>query len=282
MNDFRDVQAHVYRARGRNQWNPRVVSQLLANRSPIADQQSESGRVGTRFTANAFRDFCYSKRGQRSFFRRLPNSRITANGCERGVPRPNRDGKIQRGDHCNNPEWMPLLHQTMVRSLRLDRQAIKHARLTECEVADVDHFLYFAFALRDNLSGLKRHELPELMFRVAKRVAETADGLAAHRSRRCAPFQKRFVRAGDGRLVILVGRRVHAGEFSAIDRVDLDDLATSAAPFTAKHAGVFLSNTEFFENRLHDTNRGVKSPPRLKIIYGTGGSIAASNPSLRR
>ena len=90
------------------------------------------------------------------------------------------------------------------------------------------------------------------------------------------------MRAGDGRFVLLVGRRVHAGEFSSIDRGDLVDLAASATPFTAKHPGVLLSNAEFFENRLHDSNRGAKAPPRLKIIYGTGGSIAASNPSLRR
>src|SRR5207247_10464888 len=57
------------------------------------------------------------------------------------------------------------LHQTMIFSLRLDRQAIKHARLTNCEIADVDHFLHFAFALGHDLSSLERHQLTELMFR---------------------------------------------------------------------------------------------------------------------
>src|SRR5213075_2176208 len=42
-------------------------------------------------------------------------------------------------------ERMPLLHQTMVFSLRLNRQAVKHARLADGEIADVDHLLNFAF-----------------------------------------------------------------------------------------------------------------------------------------
>src|SRR4029077_1501602 len=146
-----------------------------------------------------------------------------------GVPRPDCDWKIERGDHSNNTERMPLLHQTVIFSLRLDRQAIKHARLTDCEIADVDHLLHFAFPLRDDLSSLECYELPELMFRFPERVAETANGLAADRPGRITPFQKRFLRTGDGRFVIVVGRRVHARQFASIDRGDLVDLAASAA-----------------------------------------------------
>ena len=61
---------------------------------------------------------------------------------------------------------MPLLHQTVAWPFRLNRQAIKHPRLTDCEIADVDHLLHFAFALRDNFAGLERHELAELVFHV--------------------------------------------------------------------------------------------------------------------
>ena len=133
----------------------------------------------------------------------------------------------------------------MIFSLRLDRQAIKHARLTNCEIADVDHFLHFAFALGHDLSSLERHQLTELMFRFPKRVAKTANGLAADRPGRCAPFQKRLLRTGDGRFVIVVGRRLHTGEFSSIDRGNLVDLAASAAPFTAKDAGVLFGEAKF-------------------------------------
>src|SRR5205823_3508634 len=58
---------------------------------------------------------------------------------------------------------MPLLHQTVTRPFRLNRQAIKHARLTNREIADVDHLLHFAFAFGDNFPSLEGNELPELI-----------------------------------------------------------------------------------------------------------------------
>src|SRR5205823_9196715 len=100
---------------------------------------------------------------------------------------------------------MPLLHQTMVFSLRLNRQAVKHARLADGEIADIDHLLHFAFAFSDDLAGLEGDELAELVFRFAQRIAKPAYRVAAHRSRRRAPFQKSFLRARN-RLVIIVGR----------------------------------------------------------------------------
>ncbi len=62
---------------------------------------------------------------------------------------------------------MPLLHQAVTRPFRLNRQAIKHARLTNREIADVDHLLHFAFAFGDNFPGLEGNELPEIMFKIA-------------------------------------------------------------------------------------------------------------------
>ena len=83
---------------------------------------------------------------------------------------------------------MPLLHQTVTWPFRLYRQAVKHARLTDREIADVDHLLYFAFAFGDDLSGLQGHELAELVFQVAQCIAEATNSLAADGARRCAPF----------------------------------------------------------------------------------------------
>ncbi len=78
---------------------------------------------------------------------------------------------------------MPLLHQAMVRALGLNRQAVKHARLTDGEVADVDHLLHFAFAFGENLARLERDEFAEIVLLLAQGVAELADGFAADRTR---------------------------------------------------------------------------------------------------
>src|SRR5207237_5684496 len=124
-------------------------------------------------------------------------------------------------------------------------QAIKHARLTNREVADIDHLLHFAFAFGDNLSGLERHELPEIMFKFTQGVAQTANGIAANRPGRGAPLQKSLVRARNPSVVIIGRSRAHAGQFLAIDRRDFVNLCATSAPFAVKDASVVVSQTEF-------------------------------------
>ena len=97
---------------------------------------------------------------------------------------------------------MPLFHQAVAWSFRLNRQSIEHARLADGEIADVDHFLHFAFAFGDDFPGLERHQLAELMFQFAQRIAQAANSFTAHRSRRDTPLQKRFLRARDRSIVI--------------------------------------------------------------------------------
>src|ERR1700720_3440444 len=112
---------------------------------------------------------------------------------------------------------MPLLHQTMIFSLRLNREAVEHPRLADGEIADVDHLLHLAFAFRDDLAGLERHELAELGFRVAERVAELADGLAANRAGRRAPRLKGILSPRDCLFVFGIGSRTHARQEFAVD-----------------------------------------------------------------
>ena len=139
---------------------------------PSPMSKAENRRIGAGFAADALGNFRHRDRGERRFFRRLPNRRVAADGGQRGVPRPDRDRKIEGGDHGDHTERMPLLHQAVARPFRLNRQAVKHARLADGEIADVDHLLHFAFALGDDLAGLERDELAEFGFEFAQRVAE--------------------------------------------------------------------------------------------------------------
>ena len=54
------------------------------------------------------------------------------------------------------------------------------SRLTDREIANVDHLLHFAFAFGDDLSGLQGYELAELVFQFAQRIAKATNSLAAH------------------------------------------------------------------------------------------------------
>src|SRR6266446_4220183 len=64
----------------------------------------------------------------------------SANFCPTLFRSPISKRKIERRDYGDEPKGMPLLHQTMARPFRLNRQTVKHARLADGEIADVDHF----------------------------------------------------------------------------------------------------------------------------------------------
>src|SRR3979490_888942 len=113
---------------------------------------------------------------------------------------------------------MPLLHQTMARPFRLNRQTVKHARLADREIADVDHLLNFAFAFGNDFAGLESHELTKLMFQFTERVSETTNGIAPHRARSFSPFLERFLRARDRGFVTFFRRSSNARDLLSVDR----------------------------------------------------------------
>jgi hypothetical protein len=98
--------------------------------------------------------------------------------------------------------------------LRRDGEAIELPRQSGREVADVDHLLHFAVALRANLAHLERDEIAERFLYVAKRVPEIADQLAPLGGGHLAPREE----AGRGRSGhLLVCRR--AGQDDLSDRL---------------------------------------------------------------
>src|SRR5436305_2906684 len=113
---------------------------------------------------------------------------------------------------------MPLLHEPMVPPLGLNGQAVKHSRLADGEVADVDHLLYFALAFGNDLAGLERDELTELRFQFAQGVPELTHGFAADWSRRNAPFLEGLLCARNRLLVFGARRRSDTRQKFAVDR----------------------------------------------------------------
>ncbi len=117
--------------------------------------------------------------------------------------------------------------------------------MADGEVADVDHFLHFAFAFRQNFAGLEGDELTKLVFQFAQRISQTPDGVAANWPWRNAPFQKRFLCARD-RLVVIISRRgANARQFLSINGRDFVDLRAATTPLTVKDAGVVVGEPEF-------------------------------------
>jgi hypothetical protein len=100
----------------------------------------------------------------------------------------------------------------------LNCQPIKHPRLADREVANIDHLLHFAFTLGDDFPSLERDQLAELVFQFAQCVAKTANCLTAHRTRSRAPFQKRIMRTRNRLVVIVVRCGAYAGDAASINR----------------------------------------------------------------
>ena len=123
----------------------------------------------------------------------LPHHRVAADGGERRVPRPDRDGKVEGRDDADRAERMPLLHHAVPRPLGGDRQAVELAREADREVADVDHLLHLAVSFRADLAHLERDEVAERLLHLAQCLAEVAHELAALRRGRLAPAEERRV-----------------------------------------------------------------------------------------
>jgi hypothetical protein len=89
--------------------------------------------------------------------------------------------------------------------------------------------------------------LGQLRFQFAQRIAELPHRLAAHRAGRDAPGFEGFLRPLDGLLIVGITSRAHTPQPPAIDRRELFDDRPTANPFTAKGAGIFVGEAEFFE-----------------------------------
>ena len=137
------------------------------------------GRVGAEALDRAVEDLHRRQRGERRLLRRLPDHRIAADERERRVPGPDGDREIERRNDRAGPERMPGLRHPVAGPLRGDGEAVQLPRQADGEIADVDHLLHFAQALRDDLADLERDERAERLLRGAQLLAEQTHELAA-------------------------------------------------------------------------------------------------------
>ena len=156
---------------------------------PITSSASPSGTPPKRSAARSNSDM-HGERRQRRPLGRLPDHGVAADECERGVPAPDRDGKVEGADHRNGAERMPRLGEAVARALRRDRAAVELAGEADREVADVDHLLHLAEPLLRDLPDLERHERAERLLLAAQLLAEQAHELAAVRPGEVAPRRR--------------------------------------------------------------------------------------------
>ena len=157
-----DLLAHPHRTGRRQQRDPGVVDQLLAQVTVAQHQTAHRGRR-TDVGGGPADQRLAGQRGQRRQLRGLPHHGVPAHQRHRGVPCPHRDREVERGDHTDHTEWMPCLQQPVPGAFRRDGPAVELARQTHGELADVDHFLHFAQRLRGDLAYLEGHQCREVV-----------------------------------------------------------------------------------------------------------------------
>src|SRR5213075_2224082 len=97
-------------------------------------------------------------------------------------------------------------------------------RQADREVADVDHLLDLAEALRADLADLEGDERAERLLGGAQALAELAHQLAAARRRARAPFFEPLLGARDDLLVCLLVGGADPAQRLAGGRIERDDL----------------------------------------------------------
>lgn len=119
-----------------------------------------------------------AKSRQRTHLRWLPHHGVAADQRVRGVPGVDRDWEVKRGNHADHTNWVPGLHETVTRTLRRHGLAVEHAGLSQCEVANVNHFLDFAFSLRNGLAGFNLNQNAQVMLVLCKQLSPTLHHIA--------------------------------------------------------------------------------------------------------
>ena len=149
---FRDIEPHPRRAGRRDQRNPPISRELSADGVAVADEQRKIAGSApvSRQTRSAILVTAMAVSGVFSDGFQIVASPQTA--ASAAFHDQTATGKLKAEMTADHAERMPLLHQAMIRPFRLNRQAVKHARLADGEIADVDHLLHFAFAFGDDLA----------------------------------------------------------------------------------------------------------------------------------
>ena len=173
----------------------------------VAEQHLVQVRRCIDLRGRLFEQRVRGQRRERCQLARLPDDRVAAHQGERGVPRPHRDGEVERGDHADRADRVPLLHQPVAGAFRRDRQPVQLAAQPDGEVADVDHLLHLAECLALDLAGLELHQSGEVGLVLAQHHAQSAHQFAAHRGGRGAPHAVRLGRPIDRAVDVVVRAR---------------------------------------------------------------------------
>ena len=173
-----------------------MVDEHLAETAPAEDHLIQMGRRAD-IGGGLLEERLAGERGEWRLLARLPDDGIAAHQRDRGVPRPDGDGEVERRDHCGGSVRVPRLHQPVARPLGGDGSSGELPRQPDGELADVDHLLDLAEAFRADLADLDRDELAEVVLVLTEQFAEPSHQSAPDGCGRVPPTGECVLRPAD-------------------------------------------------------------------------------------
>ena len=238
---------HLTASSGGHQRDLPVVEEPVAHRGPLPHRQREDRRIHVVLQTDLLGDPGHRDGGERRLAGGLPNRAVSAYRRQGGIPAPHRHREVERRDHSNDAQRMPLLEHPVIGALGPHRESVELAGEAGCEVADVDHLLHLSLTLCDHLPHLNGDELAQRRFVLPELVSQLADHFAPPRGRDTSPHQEGLVGPLHDLVVLLLRHLLHGGELRAVDWSEDVQLRARANPLTCEAAVGGLFDSQGFE-----------------------------------
>src|SRR5699024_10409681 len=121
------------------------------------------------------------------------------------IPTVHGHRKVEGRDDTGNTQRMPLLVHAVLGALRGHGFTVKHARLADGKITDIDHLLHFSQTFLVDLPHFVSHQPSQILFMVPTFQTYLPDNLPALGGRNHTPFTKSLLSFVDN-LVVLLAR----------------------------------------------------------------------------
>jgi hypothetical protein len=167
---FGDIAADGGGSGERHERDAPVIDETRGELGAGIDEQLKNGRQFV-IAHHAIADVLNGNRRERRLGRRLPHGSIAANGGEERVPGPHGHGEIERRNDSHHAERMPLFIHAVLGPFRMHGGAVKHARLADGKIRDIDHLLDFTQPFGLDLAVLECDQRAQVVLGGAQGIA---------------------------------------------------------------------------------------------------------------
>ena len=133
----------------------------------------------------------------------LPDCGIATDRRQERVPGPDGNREIEGRNHADDAVGVPLFIHAVLRAFRMHGQAVHHAGLANCKIADIDHFLHFAITFGFDLAHFQADQAAQGILMLAQGLSAQTDGFTSSWCRNIPPVIEHLTRRCDHAFVVI-------------------------------------------------------------------------------